>query len=61
MNRIAILFLISVTALAASWGIRTESKAQETKQSGPLFPVEQNGKYGYINRTGKYVWGLQIK
>ena len=32
----------------------------ETKQSTELFPVKQNGKYGYMDRTGKIVMNPQF-
>jgi hypothetical protein len=24
--------------------------------ASPLFPVQVDGKYGYIDKTGKYIW-----
>ena len=48
--------LSSQIPLAASRDLRSITQAQINKQSSSdLLPVLVNGKYGYINRTGKTV------
>ena len=47
------LLLLSIVSVVLTSGLL---RAQTTGESISLFPVVQNGKYGYIDRTGKYVW-----
>ena len=47
-RRTALAFLVCVMCLAAV----AQDKGNEP---GPLFPIEQNGKWGYIDRSGRVV------
>jgi hypothetical protein len=57
MKRAAAL-LIQFAIVALPLGICALTQAQ-TEQPGPLFPAEQGGKWGYIDKTGKYIWQPQ--
>ncbi len=48
MRKRGILFFICISVLAFSC-----SKQGGKKDSSGLFPISQNDKYGYIDRTGK--------
>ena len=51
MRKLNLLLIIGV-ALLASVSYGQERNLEEPR---PLFPVIQNGKWGYIDRTGKIV------
>jgi len=46
------VIFMCLTLLVASCGGKVE---EETKQSIRLFPVEQSGKFGYIDKTGNII------
>lgn len=51
MGKKSVIIFICLTLLSTSCGRRLE----ETKQSIRLFPVEQSGKFGYIDKTGNII------
>src|SRR5258706_12737862 len=53
-DRRKIIVLLSTIAVAATFVARAE------QPSGPLFPVEGDGKWGFIDRTGKLIIPLQF-
>jgi len=52
MDKKGIIIFICLTLLVASCGRKLE---KETKQSIKLFPVEKEGKFGYIDKTGNVI------
>lgn len=46
--------IVSLAVLFCSLAVSLSGRAQE-KPSGGLFPIHENGKWGYIDRTGKVV------
>lgn len=55
MKKLLLFLLTCLILLTGSCIKQEEIKPEETKQSVPLFPVCQNGKWGYIDKTGKMV------
>ena len=51
MMKRGIVFFIFVCLAVLTFSCKQE----ETKESTALFPVEQNGKWGYIDKTGRMV------
>jgi hypothetical protein len=49
MRKVALLFIASLALLASvSYG-----QEKDVEESRPLFPIKENGKWGFIHKTGK--------
>jgi hypothetical protein len=54
LSKVKILILFSIVFLAlSSWGAKNEKAEGALKEQKELFIIEENGNYGYIDRTGK--------
>ena len=53
MNR-GTVYLICVAILVLPTAVSAQTQAQ-AQTPGPLFPVQQNGNWGYIDGAGKIV------
>ena len=54
--RAAPALLLCVLFTTVSCGRREEREVVETAEPGALFPVVKDGKWGYIDKEGDYVW-----
>ncbi len=56
MKRIIIFFTCLVVLTSVSY-----SQQKKAEESSPLFPVKQNDKWGYIDKTGEAVIKPQFR
>ncbi|MDR0928041.1 MAG: WG repeat-containing protein [Ignavibacteria bacterium] len=60
MSKLKLILIIAVAVIFAAGDVTAQKKTQ-TQIDQPLFSVRQDGKYGYIDKTGKLVIPYQFR
>ena len=56
MNKKIVLIFMGFITLVFSCNKHLQLKQSNKEKSEKLFIIKQNGKLGYIDKTGKYIW-----